>query len=251
MSYIIGLFLLVAILYSSVGFGGGSGYLAILSTSTMDHEKMRFIALCCNILVVSFNTSVFVKKKILNLKKTIPLVILSVPLALIGGSISMKSTSFFILLGCTLLLSGILMIYQIITASKQVDIPINKMANNGFINTAIGGIIGFISGLVGIGGGIFLAPILHLKRWDKPTSIAAAASFFILVNSISGLVGQISSGVIYPTTGEVIYPLLAVLLGSIIGVNLTLKWVNTNLIKAMTAILVIVAAIRILAIQMG
>ena len=186
---IIILFLIVAILYSSVGFGGGSSYLAILALTGIAFTQIRSTALLCNIIVVFSNVILFQKEKIYDWKKVIPLVFFSVPMAFIGGYLMITQTFFFILLGCTLLFAAISMWVSkriISSEEKTTQLSITK-------NASYGGFIGFISGMVGIGGGIFLAPILHLTNWDRPKKIAATSSFFILVNSISGLIGQYSN----------------------------------------------------------
>jgi len=250
-SYAIPFFFAIAILFSSVGFGGGSGYLAILSTTGMDHEKMRFIALCCNILVVALNTFVYIKKKLFSLKKVLPFVVLSIPMAAVGGYISLPTGPFFVLLGITLLLAGVLMIAQLPYWGKVVkleSVPSSGKFSH-LTDSIVGGVVGFVSGLVGIGGGIFLSPFLHLNRWEKSITIAATASFFIFVNSISGLIGQISNHPIPIEFGELTGFLGAVILGSFIGRFATFKWMKTEWIRIMTAILVIFAAVRILLIQ--
>lgn len=182
------LFFGVAVLYSSVGFGGGSSYLAILTLFGFSFEVLRPLALLCNITVVSNGTIQYGRKAYLQWHKLWPLALTSIPAAYIGGRIRLAEESFFILLGVLLILAAILMWLkkelQNETLSKLLLVqPIVS-------HLAIGLLIGFVSGLVGIGGGIFLAPILYLIKWDSPKKIAAASSFFILVNSIAGLLGQ-------------------------------------------------------------
>ena len=187
--HIILLFFIVAILYASVGFGGGSSYLAILALTGIVFTQIRATALLCNIVVVTGNVLLFHQQKEINFKKIIPLVLLSIPLAFLGGKLKISQNLFFILLGFTLLFAAITM-----WISKKIISSNEKNSNSKPIkNATFGGVIGFISGMIGIGGGIFLAPLLHLTNWDTPKKIAATASFFILVNSIAGLVGQYSN----------------------------------------------------------
>ena len=184
--HIVLLFFSVAVLYSSVGFGGGSSYLAILALTGIAFTQVRATALLCNIIVVSGNTWFFYHQKIFDWKKVLPLVLFSIPLAFIGGYLKINQTFFFILLGFTLLFAAITMWISkriVSTDKKSINLNLTK-------NASYGGVIGFISGMVGIGGGIFLSPLLHLTNWDSPKKIAATASFFILVNSIAGLFGQ-------------------------------------------------------------
>ena len=147
---IILLFLLVAILYSSVGFGGGSSYLAVLALTSLAFTQLRAIALLCNIVVVSGGTYIYIKNNLFNWRKIVPLVLMSIPLAFIGGYLKISQTFFFILLGITLLIAAILM-----WSSKYIS---KKAGNSNFKKSltkdvSYGGFIGFISGMVGIGGG--------------------------------------------------------------------------------------------------
>ena len=167
------LFFLVAVLYSSVGFGGGSSYLAILALTGLSYMQFRAIALMCNIVVVSGGTYIFAKNGHYNWSKVIPLTLLSVPLAFLGGYIEIGKTTFFIILGLVLLVAAILMwLSKFILSQAKTSTSIRSKLMDG----GTGGAIGFLSGMVGIGGGIFLAPILHLTNWDTPKRIAAAAS---------------------------------------------------------------------------
>ncbi|MEZ4844319.1 MAG: sulfite exporter TauE/SafE family protein [Bacteroidia bacterium] len=232
---------MVALIYSSVGFGGGSGYLAILSFANKSVVEYRLIALVCNLVVVAGNTFWHFKNKTFQLKKLIPFVVASVPMSFLGGSIVLPETHFKLLLGFTLLFAGIVMLWQLNTTEINL-----KISTNPRFSAFVGGIIGFISGLVGIGGGIFLAPILFLTKWDNARKISAAASFFILVNSFSGLVGQIT---VNPSSVQIntIWPfVLAVFIGGQIGARLNFKQLKQEQIKAMTAMLVIFAGLRIL-----
>ena len=187
--HIILLFFIVAILYSSVGFGGGSSYLAILALTGIIFTQIRATALLCNIVVVSGNVFLFYRHKNLDWKKILPLIIFSIPLAVLGGYLKISQSFFFILLGLTLFFAAITMwISKKIISSEEKNTHLNLVKSASY-----GGLIGFISGMVGIGGGVFLAPLLHLTNWDTPKKIAATASFFILVNSIAGLLGQYSN----------------------------------------------------------
>ncbi len=233
------LFLLIAILYASVGFGGGSGYIAILSFSNLPPTELRFIALSCNLVVVSGGTYLFIKNKVLSLRKALPFVVTSVPMAFIGGSIALTSTPFFALLAISLLIAGILMLIRMPTIKTP-------KSSNLVLNGAIGAVIGLVSGLVGIGGGIFLAPLLYLIKWDKAKVIAATASFFILVNSVAGLAGQISAEHVSVRWTFVMPLLIAVGIGGQIGSRASINWLSQLKVKRLTAVLVIFASIRLL-----
>jgi len=233
-------FFFIALCYSAAGFGGGSSYLAILAFAGMGMTALRPTALLCNIIVVAGGTFLFQKAKYIDEKKALPLIIPSIPMAFIGGYWPITQSFFFILLGTSLLASAILLWVQP-TFSDH-----NNISNNPLLNGIIGGAIGLLAGLVGIGGGIFLAPVLHLTRWGDAKHIAAMTSLFILVNSISGLIGQSLQ-----TSIEIdvmfILPLLAVVfIGGQIGSRLSINWFNHRLIKRITAILIFIVSVRIL-----
>lgn len=238
------LFFVIAILYGSVGFGGGSSYLAILSLFGVDYLLLRSTSLLCNITVVSSSSFLFIKRGFFKWRKIIPIVTLSIPLAYLGGRIQIEEKPFFIVLGIALIIAAILMLVQ-----KQLyhtKAGFNFLKNNFLFNTVIGGIIGFLSGLIGIGGGIFLAPVLYLIKWDSPKVIAAAAAFFILVNSIAGLIGQLSNPGFYFDYTFVVPLVFTVFVGGQIGVRLGSGPFSPQLIKTLTACLIAIVGIRIL-----
>ena len=235
-------FFAVAILYSSVGFGGGSSYIAILALTGIIYTQIRATALLCNIVVVSGNVFLYYQQNKLDLKKIIPLVLFSVPFAYLGGYLKISQEFFFILLGFTLLFAAISM-----WITKRI-VPLNKknIHTKKIKNAAFGGFIGFISGMVGIGGGIFLAPLLHLTNWDTPKKIAATASLFILVNSIAGLMGQYSNPdfiINWPLTSVL---LATVFIGGRIGNTISNQLFSPIQLKKATAILIAFVSIRIL-----
>jgi uncharacterized membrane protein YfcA len=239
---IILLFFTVAILYSSVGFGGGSSYLAILALTGIIFTQIRATALLCNIVVVTGNVLLFFLQKKLDWQKILPLVLLSIPFSFLGGKLKISQNFFFILLGFTLLFAAITMwISKNIISSDEKSKKQNFTKNAGF-----GGFIGFISGMVGIGGGIFLAPLLHLTNWDTPKKIAATASFFILVNSIAGLVGQYSNPDFYIDWNLTSILLITVFIGGQIGSRISNNYFTAIQLKKTTAILIAVVGFRIL-----
>jgi uncharacterized membrane protein YfcA len=235
------LFLLTATLYSSVGFGGGSTYLALLLIWDVPYLIFPVIALFCNIIVVSGNCFNYIKAGNINFKILTPFLISSVPLAFIGGSLSIDKEVFEILLFIVLALAGSLLLIKFQSFDQKIEvykkIPI-------ILSLLIGASIGLVSGVIGIGGGIFLSPILLLIRADKPKNIATAASLFILINSLSGLAGQFTKA----STINGIYdywPLfLFVLLGGQLGNYLNLKIFSSRTLALVTSVLVIFVAIR-------
>ena len=236
------LFFVTAILYSSVGFGGGSTYLALLLIWDVPYYIFPVIALFCNVIVVSGNSINYVRAGNLNRKLIIPYLIGSIPFAFLGGSINIDKYIFEILLFFVLSVAGILLLINS-NSFKSENIKINKI--NNFISILIGSILGFVSGIVGIGGGIFLSPILFLMKAGYPKQIATTASLFILINSISGILGQLTKENVI---NEILnyWPLfIVVLIGGQLGNFLNLRFLSNKILAVMTSLLVIFVAIRL------
>ena len=236
------LFFVTAILYSSVGFGGGSTYLALLLIWDVPYYIFPVIALFCNVIVVSGNSINYVRAGNLNRRLIIPYLIGSIPFAFLGGSINIDKYIFEILLFFVLSVAGILLLINS-NSFKSENIKIKEI--NNFTSILIGSILGFVSGIVGIGGGIFLSPILFLMKAGYPRQIATTASLFILINSISGILGQLTKDNV---VNEVLnyWPLfVVVLLGGQLGNFLNLRFLSNKILALMTSLLVIFVAIRL------
>jgi len=235
------LFFVTAILYSSVGFGGGSTYLAFLFIWGIPYFIFPLIALSCNIVVVSGNCFNYIRAGNLNLKLLIPYLIGSIPLAFIGGSLPIEKKIFEILLFVVLAIAGLLLLFNFKSYEDNekdfIKIPVA-------ISILIGGILGFISGVVGIGGGIFLSPILFLIKAGKPKHIITVTSLFILINSLSGIIGQLTKNVVLSEIQNYWFLLLAVLIGGQLGNFLNLKIFPTRVLALVTSCLVLFVAIR-------
>jgi uncharacterized membrane protein YfcA len=225
----------IAALYASVGFGGGSSYLAILSLYVKDFLAIKTTGLLCNLVVVSGGSYLFEKKGFFDWKKFLPFVVGGVPLAFYGATIHLSFKAFFIALGSVLVLSGILLLVQNILRSS---VNAKSMRAPFLFNLILGAAIGFLSGLVGIGGGILLSPVLNLMRWDNPKKIAALASFFILVNSIAGLAGQIYSGTFKMMLPALPILLIAVFVGGQLGTRISVHAIKPALVRGLTGVLV-------------
>lgn len=236
-------FLIIAFIYSSVGFGGGSSYLAVLAMYNLPYQEIRLTALICNVIVVVGGVYIYIKNKQTDWSKIIPIALVSVPMAYLGAVLKISKETFFLILGITLIIAALLLWIKT-EAKNREEISRNNEASlirNGFL----GGGIGFLSGLVGIGGGIFLSPLLNLMKWDTPRKIAATSSVFILVNSISGIFGQVSKLSADMNYLRILILCLAVFIGGQIGSRMSLNW-NPLVIKRVTAILVLIAGINVL-----
>ncbi|WP_300434336.1 sulfite exporter TauE/SafE family protein [Christiangramia sp.] len=234
------IFFLIALFYSSVGFGGGSSYLAILSLVLTDFYEIRSTALLLNICVVSIGTVVYIKSGILKRKLIWPFFVFSIPMAYLGAQLKLPQDYFFLILGSALMLAGIFMILKFIK-SKLESQEFSKPKK--FL---LGGSIGLLSGISGIGGGIFLSPVLNILKWTNPRIIASLASVFILVNSVAGVVGLNVAGTFQINYDLIFKLILAVVLGGSIGSYLSLKKFNLKFLGILTAILVFYVGLRLI-----
>ena len=234
-------FFITAILYSSIGFGGGSTYLALMLIWDVPFYIFPIIALICNIIVVTGNSINFLRSKNINLNLLTPYLIGSVPFAFFGASISINKGLFEILLFLILLIAGIFLLLESKSFNKD-QIVIRQVSK--VISILIGSIIGFISGLVGIGGGIFLSPILFLLKAGYPKHITSTASLFILINSMFGVAGQLTKDIVLNEFLNYWPLFFAVLIGGQIGSFLNIKFLSNKVLALMTSFLVIFVGIR-------
>ena len=236
------LFFITAILYSSVGFGGGSTYLALLLIWNIPYYIFPIIALLCNIIVVSGNSFNYVRAGNHNFKLLLPFIIGSVPFAFFGGTLKIEKDIFEILLFFVLSIAGVLLLIN--NKSYEVDNFITKEINP-ITSFFIGSLLGLISGIVGIGGGIFLSPILFLLKAEKPKIIVTTASLFILINSISGILGQLTKENILIELSNYFILFICVFFGGLLGNFLNLKIFTSRMLAIVTSLLVIFISIRI------
>ena len=229
------LFFVTAILYSSVGFGGGSTYLALLLIWDIPYYIFPVIALFCNIIVVSGNSINYIKAGNFKPNLLFPYLIGSIPFSFIGGTINLEKEIFEIILFFVLSVAGLILFLNS-NSYKEKSFKLKKISK--FTSIIIGSILGFISGVVGIGGGIFLSPILFLLKVGYPKQIATTASIFILINSISGIFGQFTK---QNTLSNFLdfWPLFMV------GNFLNIRFFSNKLLTIITSGLVIFVAIRI------
>ena len=248
-------FFTVAVLYASAGFGGGSSYLALLSLTGLAPSAIRPIALLCNLAVTGQGSVAFGRAGITPWRRAFPLVLASVPAAFLGGRVQLPREQYLLLLGALLVLAALLMLvrfggvagaissggtYASKSSSRMMLAPVATS-----INLLVGALVGFVSGVVGIGGGIFLSPLLFLTRWDTTRAIAATTSLFIALNSFSGLVGQVSIGlpIDWSLAGLL---LVAVVAGGYLGTRLNLRWWSPVTIQKIAAGLILLVGVRLL-----
>ena len=236
------LFFITSIIYSSVGFGGGSTYLALMLLWGISYAIFPVIALMCNIIVVSGNCFNYIRRGNYNINFLAPFLVGSIPFAYFGGTLLIDKYIFELLLFTVLLIAGVLILFNFKTYDDNIE---NYRSLPKFFCFIIGSILGFVSGIVGIGGGIFLSPILFLLRAERPKIIITSASIFILINSVSGIFGQLTKYGIINEIFNFWYLYLAVFVGGQIGNYLSIKIIPTRILAMITSVLVIAVALRI------
>jgi uncharacterized membrane protein YfcA len=237
------LFFVTALLYGAVGFGGGSTYNALLVLAGADYRAVPVVALVCNIVVVSVGSWRFARSGHVEWRRAWPFFAASVPLAWLGGRLVVAETVFVGLLAASLLAAGLLMLSG---PGRRREGP--PRIDPHWLAPVAGGGIGFLAGLVGIGGGIFLAPLLYTIRWGSERAIAGTCALFILANSIAGLAGQLAKG--WADAGGILaahWPLCAaVLAGGAIGSTLgSSRRLDPRYIRILTALLILYVAARL------
>ncbi len=240
------LFFVVAVAYSSVGFGGGSTYNALLILTGMDYRLVPAITLSCNILVVTGGVYHLSRAGHLSFNKLMPFIVLSVPMAWLGGRMPVSEQVFIGLLGFSLLVAAAQMLTKTHTLATLNEYT---TARYWLIATPVGALIGLLAGITGIGGGIFLAPVIYFLHMAPARTVAGITSGFILVNSMAGLAGQMmKAGDYSPMQGWMgAWPLfVVVILGGQIGSRLGAYHLSEMWVKRLTALLMLYVAIRLI-----
>lgn len=236
------LFFLVAVFYSAVGFGGGSSYLALLVLWDLPYTAIPIIALMCNIVVVSGNSVHYLRAGYFKARLLWPVLVTSIPAAYLGGRLPIGKELFLWLLFLTLLVTGLRLLFTHKcyddTQSDLREFPL-------WLGFVLGAVLGGLAGIVGIGGGIFLAPVLYALHAGRPQQIACTASLFILFNSLAGLVGQWQKNGFGADIADYWYLPLAALIGGQLGNMITIKWLPARTLALMTAVLVLFVAARL------
>lgn len=236
-------FFATALLYASVGFGGGSTYSALLALAGFDYRLLPVLSLACNIVVVAGSSLRFARARVTPWRAALLLTGVAAPAAFLGGLTPIWEQAFLAILGGSLVLTGLTLVLPQTAAAEGRPVWTARWM------PLLAAPIGYLAGLVGIGGGIFLAPLLHLTRWNEARAIAATAALFILVNSAFGLAGQlIKNG--SDRLGEAVtigLPLLlAVVVGGQIGSLLAVRYLPQRAIRWLTAALTIYVGARLL-----
>ena len=231
----------VAALYSSVGHGGASGYLAVLSLTTygsMESAWLKQHAWCLNLVVAAIALYHFHRAGHHVPKLTVPFIVASIPMAMVGGYLAVDGAVYDLLLSICLLAAA----WRLFTTNVS-DVEVNSEPSWG-IAAPVGGTIGFASGIIGVGGGVFLSPVLLLKKWAAPKGAAATSALFIWVNSLAGLGGATLSGQLTLEWG-VLFPFVAaVLVGGFIGSRYGAEVAPQQMVRKLLVMVLIVAATK-------
>ncbi len=230
------LFFCIATLYSSVGHAGASGYLAIFSLLSWSPELIKPLSLLLNCIVACIASIHFIRNGFFDAKLFIFFIISSVPFAFLGGLIQLPNDYFKLIAGIFLLLSAVLLIVKSRIVQKDlkpVNIPLALL---------IGAIVGFVSGLIGVGGGIFLSPIILLMGWTTVKKTAGISALFILLNSLAGLFGQLTHFNSFDSS--VLYLIAAVVLGGFLGSFLGSKKLNPTWVTYFLVVVLVTAGIK-------
>ncbi|MDT0631565.1 sulfite exporter TauE/SafE family protein [Rubrivirga sp. S365] len=234
---LVGLVFVAATLYASVGHGGASGYLAAMALVGVAPEAMRPSALALNVLVAGIGTVAFVRAGRFSWGRLWPFALLSVPAAFVGGTVELPPGLYRPVVGAVLLYSAFRLARPSPPAGDTRPLPVP-------VALGCGAAIGLLSGLVGVGGGIFLSPLLVLARWADVRTASGIAAAFILVNSLAGLLGQATQGATLPT----FLPVLAVaaVVGGAIGAWLGSRRLPARVVRRTLAIVLVVAGLKMI-----
>ncbi|MDX1960737.1 MAG: sulfite exporter TauE/SafE family protein [Leptospiraceae bacterium] len=232
------LFFLVAISYSSVGHGGASGYLAILSLFLNNDKEISSTSLCFNLAVSLIGFFRFHSKHETNWNFSLPLLIPSMTTSFLASSFSFPSNVVRLIMGLTLLFSGSRILWESSLVVKNTQEP--KL----FIKLIIGSIIGFLSGIIGVGGGIFLSPVILILQWKTLKESASTVAIFIFLNSFTGVLGRIYGNKFMIT--ESISYILPAIFGAILGSYLGSSKLTENLLRKILSIIILFAGIKLL-----
>ncbi|MFT4849342.1 MAG: putative membrane protein YfcA [Sediminicola sp.] len=233
----LGLLPIIAFLYASVGHGGASGYLALMAIFSFAPETMKPTALLLNIFVAGIAFYHYYKAGHFNLRLFIPFAISSIPLAFIGGTIEVDASLYKKILAVLLIFA----ILKMLTIFGKESAAIKKVKT--WQGLLVGGIIGFFSGLIGIGGGIILTPVILLLHWGKMKEAAAVSALFIWANSASGLIGQLTGG--FSLSAESFILVGIAIVGGFFGSYFGSRRINNQLLRYILAFVLTIASVKL------
>ena len=227
----------VAFLYAAVGHGGASGYLALMAIYGIAPDVMKPTALLLNLFVSGSAFLQFYRGKHFIKKIFIPLAVASIPMSFVGGMLVIEDHLYKKILGALLLLPVIRLFFFANTERSGLREP------NSYISLLVGGSIGLLSGMIGIGGGIKLSPVLLLMKWTDQKQTAAISALFIFVNSVAGLAGQFTKGIAF-NNNMLLYVVIA-FSGGLLGAYFGASRFNQNVLKNVLGVVLFMAAIKL------
>jgi uncharacterized protein len=232
------LFSVVSLLYATVGQAGGTAFLALMAFASFPPNEMRPTALLLNIVAATYSTWIFNRGSLVDWAKLKPLLLASLPTALVGGFIVLDEHVYKIVTGLVLLLAAIILAFR----RSHDGEPDQQTPLWGTLT--VGATVGFVSGLTGVGGGVFLAPILIALHWASPKQTAALSAPFILVNSAVGLAGAMARG--QTSSPDVWVYAVAALAGAMIGTTIGLRWLSQTVTRYVLAAILAMAGLQLL-----
>lgn len=235
------LFFIVAVLYSSVGHAGASGYLAIMALLSFAPDTIKPISLTLNIVVAAIASFNFIRKGFFDQRLFLIVVSASIPFSFVGGYMQLAPELFKLIAGGFLILSAGMIVFKTSLNSLHKDVNSSMPMLHGII---IGSVIGLFSGLIGVGGGIFLSPIILLMGWASVKQTSGIAALFILLNSISALSGHIAAYRYIDT--DIYLWVIAVVLGGTIGSKLGTSRIDNRIILSLLVIVLLTAGVKFL-----
>jgi uncharacterized protein len=237
------LFLVIATIYSSVGHAGSSGYLAIMALLSFAPESIKPTSLILNIAVSAIASLRYIKEDLYDKKVLLPFILTSIPMAFLGGYITLNPKFFKLIAGIFLLIAALLLMVREYLMPKKGEL--RKMPFS--FGLGIGGVIGLISGLIGVGGGIFLSPVIISANWVSVRQASGIAAIFIFFNSLAGLSGHLAG--LNKIDHYIIYWLIAVVIGGFLGSHLGTVKLNTKIIIVFLFIVLLTAGLKLLVID--
>jgi uncharacterized protein len=232
------LFGAVSLLYATVGQAGGTAFLALMAFTSFPSNEMRPTALLLNIVAATYSTWIFKRGRLVDWAKLTPLLAASLPTGFVGGFIVLDERLYKIVTGLVLLLAATILALRQSNDGK----PDRQTPLLGAV--AVGAMVGFVSGLTGVGGGVFLAPILIVLHWASPKQTAVLSAPFILANSAVGLAGAMVTGQM-PSPETWVYA-IAALAGAMIGTTVGLRWLSQDVTRYVLAAILATAGLQLL-----